>query len=69
PAQFVSARAPGGRLLAGIGEAAAVLDTVAGPTLQVASSRFVVTVAVQDREPDDTAWRAAARAALARLPT
>ena len=68
PAQFVSAGAPGGRRLTGIGEAAAVLDTVAGPTLQVASARFVVTVAVQGREPGDAAWRAAARAALARLP-
>lgn len=69
PAQFVSARAPGGRRLVGIGEAAAVLDTVAGPTLQVASPRFVVTVAVLGREPGDAAWRAAARAALARLPS
>jgi hypothetical protein len=45
-----------------------VLDTAAGPTLQVASARFLVTVVVQGREPDDAAWRGAARAALARLP-
>ena len=66
PAQFVR-KASGGRTLSGVGEAAVVLDTVAGPTLQVASPRFVVTVAVQGREPADAAWRAAARHALARL--
>jgi len=66
PAQFV--RAAGGRALSGAGEVAKVLDTAAGPTLQVASARFLVTVVVQGREPDDAAWRAAARAALARLP-
>lgn len=69
PAQFVRRGAAGGRTLSGVGEAAVVLDTVAGPTLQVASPRFVVTVAVQGREPADAAWRAAARAALARLPS
>ena len=68
PAQFVSAGATRGRRLTGIGEAAAVFATATGPTLQVASPRFVVTVAVQGRAPDDAAWRAAARAALARLP-
>ena len=68
PAQFVRTGASGGRPLTRAGEAAAVLDTVAGPTLQVASSRFVVTVVVQGRAPGDAAWRAAARAALARLP-
>lgn len=68
PAQFVRRGAAGGRALSGAGEAAAVLETVAGPTLQVAGARFVVTVAVQGREPTDAAWRAAARAALARLP-
>jgi hypothetical protein len=51
-----------------VGRAAVVLDTAAGPTLQVAGGRFLVTVVVQGREPDDAAWRAAARAALARLP-
>jgi len=68
PAQFVSRGAAGGRRLTGIGEAATVLDTVAGPTLQVASARFVVTVVVRGRDPGNAAWRAAARHALARLP-
>jgi hypothetical protein len=68
PAAFVRAAAAGGRALAGAGTAAAVLDTAAGPTLQVAGRRFLVTVAVAGHEPDDAAWRRAARAALARLP-
>ena len=67
PAAYVRAAAAGGRALAGAGEAAAVLDTAAGPTLQVAGRRYVVTVAVEGAEPDDAAWRTAARAALARL--
>jgi hypothetical protein len=66
PAAFV--RAAGGRLLPGTGPVVAVLDTAAGSTLQVAGRRFLVTLAVQGPEPDDRAWRAAARAALARLP-
>ena len=69
PAQFVSKGAAGGRRLTGVGVAAAVLDTVAGPTLQVASPRFVLTIVVQGRVPGDAAWRAAGRAALARLPS
>jgi hypothetical protein len=68
PAAFVRAAAAGGRALTGAGGPAAVLETVAGPTLQVAGARYVVTIAVQDRAPDDAAWRKAARAALARLP-
>jgi len=67
-AQFVAMRAAGGRRLTGIGEAATVLDTAAGPALQVASARFVVTVVVRGRDPGDAAWGAAARHALARLP-
>jgi hypothetical protein len=67
PAAFVRAAAAGGRALTGAGEAAAVVDAVGGSTLQVAGRRFVVTVAVQGAAPDDRAWRAAARAALARL--
>ncbi len=66
PARFV--RAAGGRALTGAGAAAAVLDTPAGPSLQVAGPRYLVSITVQGREPDDAAWRAAARAALARLP-
>jgi hypothetical protein len=69
PAQFVSRGAAGGRRLTGVGEAAAVLDTVAGTALQVASPRFVLTIVVQGREPGDAAWRAAGRAALAHLPS
>ncbi len=66
PAEVV--RAAGGRALPGLGEAAALLETAAGPTLQVASPRFLVTLLVQGRSPPDDAWRAAARAALTRLP-
>jgi hypothetical protein len=65
-AEFV--RGSGGRALPGAGEAAAVLDTASGPTLQVAREPFLVTVAVAGRGPDDEAWRTAAAAALARLP-
>ncbi len=73
PEQFVRAGAVGGRVVglggAGrTGRAAVVLDTAAGPTLQVAGARFLVTVVVHGRAPADDAWRAAARAALARLP-
>jgi hypothetical protein len=66
PAEFV--RAAGGRPLADAGVAAAVVDTSGGPTLQVASGQYVVTIAVTGRDPGDDAWRAAAAAALARLP-
>ena len=66
PAEVVGAA--GGRALPGLGEAATLLETAAGPTLQVASPRFLVTLLVQGRSPPDDAWRAAARAALARLP-
>jgi hypothetical protein len=69
PADFVRAAAAGGRALPGAGEAATVLDTAAGPTLQVAGTRFLVTLVVQGPEPGDDAWHAAARAALARLPS
>ena len=66
PTEFV--RAAGGRALSGAGEAATLLETAAGPTLQVAGQAFLVTLVVQGRSPPDDAWRAAARAALARLP-
>jgi hypothetical protein len=68
PAEFVRAAAQGGRSLGGVGEAGALLDTAAGPTLQVAGRAYVVTVVVLGRGPDDDAWRAAGTAALARLP-
>jgi hypothetical protein len=67
PSEFV--RAAGGRALGGAGEAATLLETAAGPTLQVAGPAFLVTLVVQGRSPPDEAWRAAARAALARLPS
>jgi len=66
PAEAV--HAAGGRALPGLGEAATLLETAAGPTLQVASPRFLVTLMVHGRSPPEDAWRAAARAALARLP-
>jgi hypothetical protein len=66
PAEFV--RAAGGRALEGVGEAAKLIETAGGPTLQVAGRWFLVTLVVQGRSPPDAAWRAAAAAALARLP-
>jgi hypothetical protein len=66
PAQFV--QAAGGRPLVGVGEAATLLETATGPTLQVASPAYLITLVVHGRSPPDDAWRAAARAALARLP-
>lgn len=69
PADFVRAGAPGGRReLTGVGEAASVVDTKTGPTLQLASPTYLVTILVADRTPTDDAWRAAATAALSRLP-
>jgi hypothetical protein len=65
-AQFV--RGSGGRVVPGAGDAATVLDTASGPTLQVARGPFLVTLAVTGHAPDDEAWRAAATAALRRLP-
>jgi hypothetical protein len=67
PAEFV--RVAGGRPLSGAGEAATLLETAAGPTLQVASAAFLVTLVVQGPSPPDRAWRTAARSALARLPS
>jgi hypothetical protein len=67
PAEFV--RAAGGRALSGAGQAATLLETAAGPTLQVAGPAFLVTLVVQGRSPPDDAWRAAAQGALARLPS
>ena len=67
PAEFVGAAR--GRPLVGTGEAAVLLETAAGPTLQVAGPAFLVTLVVQGRSPPDESWRAAARSALARLPS
>jgi hypothetical protein len=69
PAEYVRAGGPGGhRDLPGVGDAAAVFDTEAGPTLQVAVRGYLVTILVAGREPSDDAWRTAATAALSRLP-
>lgn len=70
PAGYVRAGGPSGRrVLAGVGQAAAVIDTAAGPTLQLASPAYLVTILVSGRRPADDAWRAAAAAALSRLPS
>jgi hypothetical protein len=68
PADYVRAGPTGRRELPGVGEAAAVIDTATGPTLQLASPRYLVTVLVAGRAPSDEAWRTAAAAALSRLP-
>jgi hypothetical protein len=69
PADYVRTGTAGGRReLAGVGEAAAVIDTRTGPTLQLASPRYLVTILVSGRTPSDDAWRTAATAALSRLP-
>ena len=67
PAEYVAA-GPKGRPLTGAGEAAAVFETPAGPTLQVASRAYLVTILVARGTPSDDTWRAAAVAALRRLP-
>jgi hypothetical protein len=69
PADYVRAGPAGRRDLPGVGEAAAVIDTATGPTLQLASPRYLVTILVDGRVPSDDAWRAAAAAALSRLPS
>jgi len=70
PADYVRAGGAAGRRgLTGAGEAAVVIDTAAGPTLQVATTAYLVTILVSGRTPSDDAWRAAATAALARLPS
>lgn len=68
PARYVH-DAAGARPLGGTGAgtAAALLDTVAGPTLQLGTARHLVTIAVAGRSPTDGQWRAAARAAAAAL--
>ncbi len=70
PADFVRAGPPQGRReLSGVGEAAVLVDTAPGVTMQLAATRYVVTIAVLDGAPSDDAWRAAGAAALAALPT
>jgi hypothetical protein len=68
PADYVRAGPAGRRDLPGVGDAAAVIDTATGPTMQLASPRYLVTILVAGRVPTDDAWRSAASAALSRLP-
>lgn len=69
PADYVRAGgAAGRREIPGVGDAAVVIDTATGPTLQLASARYLVTVLVAGRTPSDEAWHTAAAAALSRLP-
>jgi hypothetical protein len=69
PADYVrAADAAGRRELPGIGAGAAVLGTAAGPTLQLAGKRYLVTILVSGSVPSDDEWRAAAEVALSRLP-
>jgi len=69
PADYVRAADAGGRReLPGVGAGAAVIGTAAGPTLQLASERHLVTILVSGGVPSDEEWRAAAEAALSRLP-
>ncbi|OLL70859.1 DUF124 domain-containing protein [Pseudonocardia sp. Ae168_Ps1] len=69
PARYVR-DAAGARPLTGTGDGtqAALLGTVAGPTLQLGTARHLVTIAVAGRTPSDEQWRAAARSAAAALP-
>ncbi|MDN5929723.1 MAG: hypothetical protein L0I24_01415 [Pseudonocardia sp.] len=65
PTDFVRSAAPQGRReLTGVGGAASLVDTASGVTLQLATARYLVTIAVLDGTPSDDAWRAAATAAL-----
>lgn len=62
--------AAGARPLTGTGDGAtaALIDTIAGPTLQLGTARYLVTIAVAGRSPSDEQWRTAARHAAAALP-
>jgi hypothetical protein len=69
PADYVrAASAAGRRELPGLGAGASVIGTAAGPTLQLAGERYLVTILVSGGVPSDEEWRAAAEAALSRLP-
>jgi hypothetical protein len=69
PADYVRAdEGAGRRELPGVGEAAVVIDTATGPTLQLAGPQYLVTILVSGPAPSDDAWRTAAAAALSRLP-
>jgi tetrahydromethanopterin S-methyltransferase subunit C len=69
PADYVRAGGGAGRHeLPDLGAAAVVIDTATGPTLQLASPQYLVTILVSGSTPSDDAWQAAAEAALSRLP-
>ncbi len=69
PAGYVAAARHGSAVTGRpAGTSATVLDTVAGPTLQLATARYLVTVAVAGRTPSRDQWRAAAVAAAAAVP-
>lgn len=67
PVAFLRA-ATGARPLPGVGEGAVLVDTVAGPTVQIATPRLLITIAVANHTPSETTWREAARATVAALP-
>jgi hypothetical protein len=70
PADYVRAAGTAGRReLPGAGARAAVIGTAAGPTRQLAGERYLITILVSGSTPSDEEWRAAAGAALWRLPT
>jgi hypothetical protein len=69
PADYVRTTGTAGRReLPGVGAGAAVIGTAAGPTLQLAAERYLVTILVSGRAPSDEEWRAAAQAVFSRLP-
>jgi hypothetical protein len=69
PADYVRTGGGAGRReLPDVGAAAVVIDTTTGPTLQLAGPQYLVTILVSGSTPSDDAWRAAAQAALSRLP-
>jgi hypothetical protein len=69
PSDYVRPAGVGGRReLPGVGTGAAVIGTAAGPTLQLAGERYLVTILVSGSVPSDEEWRAAAEAALSRTP-
>jgi hypothetical protein len=69
PGDYVRATgAAARRELPGVGAGATVIGTAAGPALQLAGGTYLVTILVSGSVPTDEEWRAAAGAALTRLP-
>ncbi|BBG02874.1 hypothetical protein C8E95_1220 [Pseudonocardia autotrophica] len=60
----------GARGIGGTGDGivAVLLETVAGPTVQIGTERYLVTIAVAGRNPSDDQWRIAVRDAVSALP-